>query len=392
MGGYTGSSYNIIGRYMQGAYDEPFTGVFDGNDHTISNFTYACTDANHVGLFGYINDSNAEIKDLGLKDVNVDAGTGSTHFHVGAIAAWLESGRVSRCYVEGGSITGSREVGGLIGHNVGEISECYVAADVFGSGDVIGGLVGGNNGPISRCYAKGTVTGGEMTGGLTGINGAYWENPSLVGTVVECYSAAAVSGSGMHGGLIAFRDSGAVTDCFWDVNSSGMNVSDGGTGLESWEMRMESTFSGAGWDFTTPVWVICEGANYPRLVWEKLTPGDLACPEGVDIVDFSVLAGQWQLGGKLCSDIATDGVVDLLDWSVFSNAWMSSDGGANWDPDCDIAGGASAGVVDGEDVALFISQWLVRGNYIPDIAPAGGDGVFDEFDLAALAENWLSVE
>lgn len=30
---YTGTEFNIIGNY-----DNPFTGVFDGNDHTISNF------------------------------------------------------------------------------------------------------------------------------------------------------------------------------------------------------------------------------------------------------------------------------------------------------------------------------------------------------------------
>ena len=42
LGAYTGTSFNIIGIN----YDYPFTGVFDGNGHTISNFTY---DSNEIG-------------------------------------------------------------------------------------------------------------------------------------------------------------------------------------------------------------------------------------------------------------------------------------------------------------------------------------------------------
>ena len=43
----------------------PFTGVFDGNNHTISNFTYDSPGTNKVGLFGCIYDGtrNAAIKD-----------------------------------------------------------------------------------------------------------------------------------------------------------------------------------------------------------------------------------------------------------------------------------------------------------------------------------------
>ncbi|GAG85111.1 unnamed protein product, partial [marine sediment metagenome] len=47
--------------------------VFDGNGHTISNFTYTSTDTDYIGLFGYVSGGNAEIKDLGLIDPNVDA-------------------------------------------------------------------------------------------------------------------------------------------------------------------------------------------------------------------------------------------------------------------------------------------------------------------------------
>ena len=49
LGGYTGPTYNIIGNS-----GTPFSGVFDGNDHTISNFNYAHSGTNdYIGLFVY---------------------------------------------------------------------------------------------------------------------------------------------------------------------------------------------------------------------------------------------------------------------------------------------------------------------------------------------------
>jgi hypothetical protein len=48
--------------------------------------------------------------------------------------------------------------------------------------------------------------------------------------------------------------------------------SDGGTGLTTAEMQTMSTYSEAGWDFYTPVWIIDEGNDYPRLWWEFVGP------------------------------------------------------------------------------------------------------------------------
>ena len=64
---YTGTSFNLIGT----DFSNSFTGVFDGNDHTISNFTWNSATADYVGLFGYIKGPNVEIKDLRLIDPNV---------------------------------------------------------------------------------------------------------------------------------------------------------------------------------------------------------------------------------------------------------------------------------------------------------------------------------
>ena len=58
---YTGTEYNIIGNY-----DSPFTGIFDGNGHTILNFNYVAPYPSpiDIGLFGYVDGVNARIMDL----------------------------------------------------------------------------------------------------------------------------------------------------------------------------------------------------------------------------------------------------------------------------------------------------------------------------------------
>jgi hypothetical protein len=116
LGGFTGTSFNIIGTYWR----NPFTGVFDGNGRTISNFTYISTGTSYIGLFGYV---GGLIKDLGLIDPNVDAGT---EHDVGSLVGLLINGTVTNCYIEGGSVVGLYIVGGLVGGNYyGTITDSY---------------------------------------------------------------------------------------------------------------------------------------------------------------------------------------------------------------------------------------------------------------------------
>jgi hypothetical protein len=73
--------------------------------------------------------------------------------------------------------------------------------------------------------------------------------------------------------------SSSANNCFWDTTSSGQTSSAGGTGKSTAEMKTASTFTGAGWDFTT-VWEMI-GTNYPRL---KAIP-DPALP--VELTSFT---------------------------------------------------------------------------------------------------------
>ncbi|HIJ52525.1 MAG TPA: hypothetical protein HPP66_05150 [Planctomycetes bacterium] len=232
LGGYTGEEFNIIGYWVGwGSPDNrPFTGVFDGNNHIISNFTYTSAGTNFIGLFSYVNDPNAVIKDLGLIDPNVDAGTGS---YVGSLVGVIWNGTVANCYVEGGSVAGSFEVGGLVGWNYeGTISNCYSKGHISGDYSV-GGLVGQDGscsplecfgGTISNCYSTGSVTGGGRVGGLVGDNR---------GTITNCYSTGSITGERLVGGLVG-ENIGTITNSYSTGNVTGNNSVGGLAGKNHW--------------------------------------------------------------------------------------------------------------------------------------------------------------
>ena len=254
-----------IDFYIMGSEWLPFAGVFDGDGKKIYNFTYTSTDRDYVGLFRYVDDPSAEIKDLGLIAPNVDAGTGNG---VGSLVGYLGHEVITGCYAEGGSVSGDEKVGGLVGHNYGGIiANCYATSSVSGT-TIVGGLVGDNWDAITDCYAAGGVSGNDYVGGLAGTS---------VGTISNCYSVGSVSGMTDVGGLVVndpwdFWGLGEVMFSFWDIQTSGQTTSAGGTGKTTVEMQTANTFLEAGWDFveetengTDDIWWILDGQNYPRL-------------------------------------------------------------------------------------------------------------------------------
>ena len=241
LGEFTDEQFNIIGNYA-----DSFTGVFNANDHVISNFTYTSTDTDYIGLFGCVG-SAGEIKDLGLTDPNVDAGTGDnvgglvgynygtvsncyasgavtgTDYHVGGLVG-RNDGTVSNCYATG-TVTGIVYVGGLVGYNddAGTVSNSYATGDVAGESYHVGGLMGLNFGGISNCYASGTVTGTDdhyHVGGLVGRN---------YGTVENSYAKGLVTGNNYVGGLVAYNDdAGKVKNSYATGDVEGEDYHAGG--------------------------------------------------------------------------------------------------------------------------------------------------------------------
>jgi len=224
---YTETDFNIIGCRLE-IEDKSFTGVFDGNGHTISNFTYISTDVHRASLFGYVEGQTVEIRDLGLINPNVSDAKGN---YVGLLVGYLGSGSVRRCYVQGGSVSGGTSVGGLVAYNhKGTLVDCSSMVHVIGIKSV-GGLVGDNSGEIIGCHTIGTVMGEDDAGGLAGFNdGTIRESSSTgdvfgeknigglvgysrFGTIQNSYSTGSVSGIQCVGGLVG-RSRGDIVNCY----------------------------------------------------------------------------------------------------------------------------------------------------------------------------------
>ena len=183
----TGSGWEPIG-----IKNNEFTAIFEGNGHTISNLFIDRSSTSYVGLFGYVSGRTAELRNLGIVDVEV---TGLDT--VGGLVGENQTGTVSGSYATG-AVTGDESVGGLVGINdEGTVSGSYATGTVMGD-ESVGGLVGENSGDISDSYATGAMTDGNIVGGLVGINDE--------GTVSNSYATGAVTGDESVGGLVGIND------------------------------------------------------------------------------------------------------------------------------------------------------------------------------------------
>jgi hypothetical protein len=203
------------GQVFAQAVIPAFSGVFDGNGHTISHLTI--NGGSSLGLFGLL-ERGAEVSDLGVVDVNI---TGSGYF-VGGLAGYNDWGSLTHCYSTG-LVSGSRSVGGLVGGDYGNIINCHSTGSVGGVSG-IGGLVGGKNrGSLTDCHSTCTVGGESSVGGLVGENGLSW----IHSTVTRCYSVGTVNGGNYVGGLVGYNY-GSITASYssgpviGDVNVGGL--------------------------------------------------------------------------------------------------------------------------------------------------------------------------
>jgi hypothetical protein len=340
---YTGTDFNLIGYWRTWEDNKPFMGVFDGNGHTISHFTYSSADEDHIGIFAYV---SGRIIDLGL--IGPDVASGG--LYVGTLIGYLDDGSATGCYAKGTTVVGNRYVGGLVGLSVGSMAECHSSGSVSGN-MYVGGLVGlVDLGGLGRCYSTASASGDSNVGGLIGMTGhedttvnscyatgsvtGYSYVGGLVGqveqgVVYKCYCAGSVSGQLYMGGLAGYRRVlGEVRASFWDTQTSGQATSAGGTGKTTAEMQTIDTFTSAGWDFFA-TWDVCEGTNYPVLRWQ-IPVGDLRCPDGVNMIDFSRFAQRWLDGFCNAANYYCDGIdldksgrVGFDDLSVLADNWLA---------------------------------------------------------------------
>ncbi|WP_027086874.1 S-layer homology domain-containing protein [Cohnella panacarvi] len=144
----------------------PFTGVFEGNKHVISNLFINRSGEDHVGLFAALA-GTSEVNRLGLVHADV-TGNGKT----GGLAGEINGGTVTKSYVTGNVASTGDEVGGLAGSlSSGNVTESYVAAAVSGN-DQVGGLIGyADHDGVTDSFWDTSINGLTASGGGSGAVG-----------------------------------------------------------------------------------------------------------------------------------------------------------------------------------------------------------------------------
>ena len=309
-----------------------FTGTYNGNGHTISGLFINRNATDYQGLFGR---NVGAISNLGITDVNITGlyGTGGL---VG-----INYGPISNSYCTG-SITGDMATGGLVGANFvpATIRKSYSNASVTGGSSDYGGLVGQHRDGalIADCYSTGNVTrssgGGAAFGGLVGII-------TSTSTITNSYSTGRViytiGGNPTNKGFIGAYTNGTLTNNFWDTETSLQTTTAGtATGKTTAEMKTNSTFLSAGWDYT--IWNIGDGINngYPYLKWQNPTGTSLtsiALPVGAGTVgDPYEIATLQNLTWIAATDVDVPSPNQATRWAAYyiQTANIDASGTSTW--------------------------------------------------------------
>ena len=334
-----------------------FSGILDGQLHTINNLTIVGGSGVYSGLFGLssgiirnINLANESV--TGLKDIGgivanntgtiANASTSGTlggnnnasnALIIGGGLAALNSGMIVNSSSDSAvNVSAARaQIGGLVGKNTGSIERSFASGAIsltqtalipnslppnslapnvpLNNTSSVGGLVGLNSGALTDSYATGNISvtannnnSAEVdAGGLTG-------QTDVFGTVASSFATGSVPlASAQHysGGLFGLF-SGAVTSSFWDTQTTGQSnaaghgstTGDGATAETTAALQTASLLPG----FQSNIWNVNAG-SYPFLHWH----GTEISGTVLDGISSNIAATvDALLGGVLVGSAATD--------------------------------------------------------------------------------------
>lgn len=167
-----GSDLNMSGVSFTpiGASQKTFNGIFDGNEHIISNLNTGS--GTYRGVFGYVGEAGT------VKNLVID----------------------NTCTINGQSLSG-----GIARSNSGTILNCINKANVSTSAQTCGGIVGSNKGTVSGCINYGNITGSYNVGGIVGTNS------TGTTSIVNCTNYGTIlSQTGYAGGIVGNYQSGTI--------------------------------------------------------------------------------------------------------------------------------------------------------------------------------------
>ena len=203
-----------------------YTGIFDGNGHSISglyvNRDEAADDVHTwfkscIGLFGYYSGVTRNLSVLDSYMRGKDC--------IGGICGYNDGGTIQNCY-SAATVCGDSYIGGICGRSEGDsiIENCYNTGYVYGATRSIGGICGDNSATLQGCYNVGNVNGKFYVGGIVG------ESSGLGDTIwiKDCYNRGNVIGDTKDiGGIGGYIGSSLVENCYSQATVSG-NTNVGG--------------------------------------------------------------------------------------------------------------------------------------------------------------------
>ncbi len=181
-------------------YEEyPYSGVFDGAGHVISNLRINNDDTENicVGLIGLIGDGGA-VKNLTLDNPEIT----STSSCVGGLVGRFNYDKnnnttIINCHIEGGCIKSAFEVGGIAGEYNGDMLACTVNGTIIEGYSKVGGIIGFQyHGRIIACGVDGVNLrcSDNWFGGIAGFWGATGLSQSP-GYMYSCYAKDCTKGT-----------------------------------------------------------------------------------------------------------------------------------------------------------------------------------------------------
>lgn len=240
-----------------GTIGNAFRGTFDGGTQVISDLTINLPSANYQGLFGYIGDfgdvsyeaKRAKVRNVTLTNCVV-RGCEKAGGLVGFSYGWIEN-----CFTYGGLVSGTNDVGGIVGwSSYSSILNCENMGGQVSGWDYVGGVAGhvtssefrnaGNRGNvIGRSYVGGVAgmadnlknayNTGSVTGSVSNVGGVAG-GVSTVLSMENCFHAGTMGGAGTaQGGVVGYLSSGALYSSYWRLGagspSNAIGVQWGGT-------------------------------------------------------------------------------------------------------------------------------------------------------------------
>ena len=250
---------------------EAFSGIFDGNGHTIKGLRINASTA-YQGFFAYTNGAT-------IKNLTIDGSVTSSENYVGGIVGNAPNTTIQNCLFSG-SVTTTKNKGAYVGGIAGYAGGSSTAAKTT----------------ITGCVNKATVT-GEATDNAGGIAGY-----AQFGTISYCYNTGKVSGkTGYAAGIVGSLYKKSAINYSYDIGNSLTYV----YGFKYTNAKVTNSYVGNGAsnllnEGDGNISFVADENNinngYPILSWQKTSGGgELEPPEpGISISGTKTL---WTVAG-----------------------------------------------------------------------------------------------